>query len=327
MQVRRQRGAAGRRQRAGAEEGEGAAHPLGHVAGAALDRRAGGHPGRAPGGGQEPPRPLRLTGARETQTRKLSGPGLFGPGLFGPGSMISPSIAVVAPLAGRGAGDGVAAPRRTRTRRGPKKSPATDAGIRRSAARCTPARAYCRVGGAINSRPMTSVRKPGSTSSSAPTKPSKPSVAALPGGRPSTSAARNRRQPRPPSRPSSQPPATLVTITRSRVHARPISLTIATKTAISAIASATNANATMPARRIGVALPSSGAPAGHGSTQRREASPGAPNGHPPQRLPYYGKTHFARAAFPFGEGDRHLDHAKALAEGTPGQVDLEAVPL
>src|SRR6266498_560156 len=150
------------------------------------------------------------------------------------------------------------------------------------------------------------------------------------GGSPTGWASLDQRGPEPPPTPAAlaaQPPATLVTITRSRVHARPISLTIATKTAISAIASATNANATMPARRIGVALPSSGAPAGHGSTQRREASPGAPNGHPPQRLPYYGKTHFARAAFPFGEGDRHLDHAKALAEGTPGQVDLEAVPL
>src|SRR5690606_17271504 len=57
VQVRRQRRAVGRRDGAGAQEGQATAYPLGHAAGAALPGRAGRDPQRAAGGGTRPPRP------------------------------------------------------------------------------------------------------------------------------------------------------------------------------------------------------------------------------------------------------------------------------
>src|SRR3712207_8130389 len=51
------------------------------------------------------------------------------------------------------------------------------------------------------------------------------------------------------------------------------------------------------------------------------------SGHPPERLDHDVAAHLARPQLALDERDRHLHHPEAALHRTPGEVDLEAVPL
>ena len=53
----------------------------------------------------------------------------------------------------------------------------------------------------------------------------------------------------------------------------------------------------------------------------------APPGHLGHRFANVRAAHFRHAEFALSERDRYLDHGEAVIDGSPGQVDLEAVTL
>jgi len=159
-----------------------------------------------------------------------AGPVTVGPDGAGPVGGGPPGPAAPPSSGGRGV------PRRTRTRRGPNRSPAAAEEIRRSVARRATSRASCRPGGSASRIPSAAVTRPGIASSTPAPSPTRPSVTWLPGGRPASAAALNPRHARIPSRRSSNTPAAEATSTSSTAKPKPIQCATSTNTATSTTA-------------------------------------------------------------------------------------------
>src|SRR2546421_332799 len=227
---------------------------------------------------------------------------------------------------------GTGAARRTRTGRGPNRSPARAGENRRSASPRTPAPAIRRAAGTRRASPNRSVRNPGTTSSSALSSPTTPSLTCAPTGCPELAAARSARQARTPSRRSNHPPSTVVARTSSTVSSSPSSRATNASRASSSTAPSRTPRAINPIRRC-MPPPAcrgrvrSAPSAAEHLAQRLQTGPRSPQADPPERLPHDRRAHLARAALALGEGDRYLGDPEPALVRPPDQVDLEAVPL
>src|SRR4051794_12151416 len=360
VQVRRFRGQARGRRRAGSEEGQAPADPLGHAPRASFRGGPRGGPRRAPRRAPRSADPRQLTQQYSRRPLVVLHRGPFcvpGCGLRRRGAQ----------TAGRPSGPRTTSPSMTSGARvAPCPGAATPAvrtlstctggrrptGIRATTSRVRPPRTSPRVPGSRQSSPSRSPRNPGSTIRRPPaaTSPASPSSRAA--GRRERARSRRSSSAFVPCRPSSTKPRALVARVARIVRPRPIQLATRMNTTSSArTISAAATRTRRPTASLTTVLPLSartpgdgGPPTGprsspavagpcrHGTAEPArqpvgQPVPQSPHRHPHQRFSNDRTAHLAPAERPFGECDGHFPDAGTGAHRPPGPVDLEAVAL
>ena len=268
-----------------------------------------------------------------------AGPVTVGPPPDGPGPVcgwLGPAVPPPPPSGGRGV------PRRTRTRRGPNRSPA---GPTRPAARWPAARRGGRSAApaaAPAAARSAAVTRPGTASSTPANRPDQTvdhlragrlaglggGPEAAPGPHPLAAQQHQRRRRRRRARagpPKPKPIACATSDEDGDLHDRgeqesPAEASVRPRRRITS----SMTRGCITGVTAGVRVLSAVSPA---AEQRVPAGPQAPHGDPQQRLADDRRAHLAGAVFPLGEGDRHLDDPEPGPVRPPGQLHLERVAL